>query len=172
MVVSETKTPPTRLDVKTLLRGPVGNDPELLAIFLKYNDVLLKRGIGTFNIWMKRAHYLHGLGRYEDAIQAVQEALLHEPHSSDAHFLMGVCFQLLALDEAGGDFDEPLTEEVHSLLESAALAFEATLELNPGDEEAGMYLTNIRCLIYSPNSAGASAKEGGYSGQSDVVPVV
>lgn len=142
-----------RVDARTLFRAPEGADEELLSIFLKYNDVLLKRGIGSFNIWMKRAHYLYGLGRYEDAVDALQEALYHDAHHADAHFMLGVNFQLIALERGNGQFEEPLGQEVRQLLEAASLAFEASLELNPDDQEAQAYLTNLRCLLYDPEDA-------------------
>jgi tetratricopeptide (TPR) repeat protein len=141
-----------KVDLRTLFRAPLGVDRELLEIFLKYNDVLLDRGITTYNIWMKRAHYLYGLGRLDEAVLAVEQALQVEPLSSDAHFLLGVCLQLQAVDVAGGHLDGNIPLEVRSLLESAAIAFEATIELNPGDLEAGNHLTNLRCLLYEPGA--------------------
>lgn len=149
--MSENNPSPIRLDLHGLLRAPQNVDEELLRIFLKYNNVLIERGISTFNIWMKRAHYLYNLKRYEEATQAIQEALLHEPHSADAHFLLGVCLQLMAAEESGGDLDE-LPLNVRALFETALVAFEATLELNPDDEEARSCLTNLRCLLYSPGA--------------------
>lgn len=147
---------PIRVDAQSLFRAPVGTDEELLSIFLKYNDVLLKRGVSTFNIWMKRAHYLYGLGRYEDAVDAIQEALVHDPASADAHFMLGVNLQLLGLEATGGKLEDPLGEESRNWLEAAALAFKATLELNPADEEANGYLVNLRCLLHTPGETTAA----------------
>ncbi len=150
--MSENGPSPIRLDIHSLLRAPQNVDRELLQIFLKYNNVLIERGISTFNIWMKRAHYLYNLGDYEEATSAIQEALLHDPHSADAHFLLGVCLQLMAAQEAGGDLDGELPLNVRALFETALVAFETTLEMNPDDEEARSSLTNLRCLIYEPGA--------------------
>jgi tetratricopeptide (TPR) repeat protein len=175
--VSENGPSPIRLDLRSLLRAPQGVDEELLQIFLKYNNVLIDRGISTFNIWMKRAHYLYNLKKYNEATNAIQEALIHDPHSADAHFLLGVCLQLMAVDEADGDLDGELPMNVRALFETAMVAFEATLELNGEDEEARSCLTNLRCLLYSPgaqqiiseSAMEASSPEG--DGEPDAVPV-
>lgn len=173
--VSETTPSPIRLDVHTLLRAPQGVDEELLEIFLKYNNVLIDRGISTFNIWMKRAHYLYNLNRYEEATNAVQEALLHDPHNSDAHFLLGVCLQLMAAKEAGGRLEDDMTLSVRSLFDTAMAAFEAVLDLNPDDEEAEMALSNLRCLVYTPGSNEMILQQtpapAGSDEEPDVVPM-
>jgi tetratricopeptide (TPR) repeat protein len=150
--VADKSREPMKVDLRTLFRAPLGVDRELLEIFLKYNDVLLDRGITTYNIWMKRAHYLYGLGRFDDAVDAIEEALKHDPLSSDAHFLLGVCLQLQAVEQADGDIVGEITLDTRSLLESAAVAFEAALELNPGDQEADGHLTSLRCILYEPGA--------------------
>lgn len=168
--MSETPPSPIRLDVHTLLRAPQGVDEELLQIFLKYNNVLIDRGISTFNIWMKRAHYLYNLNRYEEATNAVQEALLHNPHNADAHFLLGVCLQLMAAKEADGKLEDDMPLSVRALFDTAMAAFEATLELNPEDEEAELALSNLRCLIYTPGTNQMIVQQTPGSGGSDEEP--
>lgn len=136
-----------------MLRYPHGADPEILKIYLEYSDILIRKGIGSYNIWMKRAHYLYALGRMEDAVMAVDEALTYKPADVEAFFLKGVCLQLLALRESGDGFDGPLVEASSRLLKQAKGCFEAVLVQNPDDHEAMAFLTNIRCLLYSPMPA-------------------
>lgn len=165
---ADPKKEATRFDIKTMLRYPAGTDKEILKIYLEYNDILVTKGIGSYNIWMKRANYLYALERLEEAVLALDMALEHDPRSSEGHFLKGVCLQLIALRENEGSFDGMLGEIPLRLLKEAKRAFETALMLNPADDEAVQYITNLRCLLYSPGgreeateaSAGAEGAVG------------
>ncbi len=149
-MAAEPNATATRVDIKTLLRHPEGTDHAILGIYLEYNDILVGKGIGSFNIWMKRANYLYGLERLEEAIMAVDMALAHDRANTEALFLKGVCLQLLALRESGDGFEGPLADIPLRLLREAKGVFEQVVAANPNDDEAHTYLTNLRCLLYSP----------------------
>jgi len=109
----------------------------------------LAPGVEPHEYWLRRAlgHYL--LARFDDALRALGLALSHDAASGEAHYLRGVCLQLLALEAAQRDptFPLVLSPEAKQRFELARDAFLRALELNPDDDESRQMVVGLRFLL-------------------------
>lgn len=133
------------MGLRELLRFPAGVDARELWFGMEHSNFLVQRGRMDPEHWLKRAVLLYSLRRFEEALQCLRLVLAAEPRHAEAHFLRGVCWQLLALERAPR-LAEP-DRAARDLLERARDAFRRAARLAPGDEEARACIATLEALL-------------------------
>ncbi len=142
-------TKPILVDLQTAMGDPFGADPGGVP-----HDAEIRQGLIIGTIRAPHYWYLRGLRRYisrdfDGAIDAMNRALVQDGEFAEAHFLKGVCNQLVAVITAqrSPDFPDKIPLEAHARLLKARWSLSIALDLNPQDEEARTYLQGIESLL-------------------------